>query len=238
MKGFRLFVFLLFLCCGGFWPIKTDAQSYTMQTDTINTCSGTFYDSGGGAGEYSNGEYYVLTICPDNNGQIQLDFSSFDVEDNYDVLCAYDGMSTSAPSLGCYDNGTPLDGDTVTATSSNSSGCVTFEFDSDGSITMNGWEAAISCTYPCQDVEAVLGSSSPSPSGPNGEIQICPGTSVSFNGDANYPQNDSIYHQENSTSTFNWAFGDGDSATGQSVSHTYSSPGIYDVDLTVIDSNG
>ncbi|MFB6258497.1 MAG: PKD domain-containing protein [Flavobacteriales bacterium] len=212
-------------------------QSYTISNDTVYTCSGDFYDSGGNSNTYSNNENYVFTICPSNSANIQLDFTSFDVEDNYDVLCVYDGMSTSAPSLGCYDNGTPLSG-LVEATSSNSSGCLTFEFTSDGSVTMNGWEAAINCVYPCQDVEAVLSSSNPSPTGPNGEIEVCPGTTVDFNGDANYPQNDSIYHQANSTSTFIWQFGDGTSDTAQNVSHTYNTPGIYRVDLTVIDSNG
>ncbi|MEM9983688.1 MAG: PKD domain-containing protein, partial [Bacteroidota bacterium] len=35
-----------------------------------------------------------------------------------------------------------------------------------------------------------------------------------------------------------WDFGDGNSANGASISHTYNNPGSYDVTLTVIDGNG
>ncbi|MEI6765952.1 MAG: PKD domain-containing protein [Bacteroidota bacterium] len=38
--------------------------------------------------------------------------------------------------------------------------------------------------------------------------------------------------------TWNWTFGDGGSSTQQNPSHTYSSPGFYDVQLIVSNSNG
>lgn len=40
------------------------------------------------------------------------------------------------------------------------------------------------------------------------------------------------------TLTYDWDFGDGNTASGQMVSHIYTSPGSYDVILTVSDGNG
>lgn len=52
---------------------------------------------------------------------------------------------------------------------------------------------------------------------------------VSFDGSQSYdPDNDPI--------SYSWNFGDGSSSTGQTVSHTYSSAGIYEAVLTVTDN--
>lgn len=213
-------------------------QSYNMTNGSVNTCSGTFFDSGGGAGDYSNNESFTYTICPSNSSLIEVDFSFFDVEASFDQLCVYDGDNTGAPQIGCFDNSNGLSGTVLQASSSTPTGCLTFEFTSDGSVTNGGWEASVNCTYTCQTVEAVLNSTTPSGTGPNGEVEVCKGDVVAFDGDANYPNNDSLYHQSDSTSTFIWDFGDGTLDTGQNVSHAYSTPGIYDPKLNVIDSNG
>lgn len=39
-------------------------------------------------------------------------------------------------------------------------------------------------------------------------------------------------------SSFDWSFGDGTQASGQQVDHTFADPGIYDVQLTVVDDDG
>ncbi|HPB25961.1 MAG TPA: PKD domain-containing protein [Bacteroidales bacterium] len=211
------------------------AQSYNMSNSTVTTCSGTFYDSGG-TGNYSSSQDLTYTICPSSPGsKVRLNFTAFNVEANYDYLTIYDGPNTGSPTLGTYDNDTPLSG-IVQATNGNASGCLTFVFHSDGSVEYSGWVATISCTQPCQTVQAVLASSTPAVSGQY--INICQGQTVLFNGSANYPQNGTSYTQSNATSTFAWNFGDGTTATGQSVSHTYNNGGGYQVGLVVTDVNG
>ncbi len=105
---------------------------------TINTCSGTFYDSGANGSNYSNYENTTVTFCSDDGSNIEVDFTSFDLENGYDYMYIYDGASTSATYLGAYSRSSP---GTITASGS----CLTFRFDSDFSVTRSGWEATISC---------------------------------------------------------------------------------------------
>lgn len=116
---------------------------------TTNTCATTFFDSGGTSSSYGNNEYRVHTICPDVSGSfIQVDFTSFDVESGYDFLYVYEGTSTGGTLIGQYHNGNiPT---TITAT--DSTGCLTFLFDSDGSVVDPGWEADISCYSPAPTI--------------------------------------------------------------------------------------
>lgn len=129
-------------------------------------CGGNFYDTGGASDTYSNDEDYTITICPDSAGDgVTVTFNDFEVEgrglDNcWDWLYIYDGSDTSATeitpeSLGlgagtsgfCWqavsDGTADLTGQSITAT--NSGGCLTFRFTSDGSGTYRGWDATVSC---------------------------------------------------------------------------------------------
>ncbi len=232
MRLYRTLLFLLLsgLVSNGF------AQTYTMTNGTVNTCSGTFYDSGGNFGNYNSGEDLTFTICPSGSGQIAVTFTVFDVEAGWDQLVVYDGANTAAPTLGAYDNGTGSPG-TVQATTSNASGCLTFHFTSDGSVQYGGWSANITCTNPCQTVQAVLNSTSPAV-GPGGAVQICQGDNVNFQGSGSYPDNGTYYVQSDGTSTFLWDFGDGTTGTGQNVNHSYPNSGVYLATLTVTDVQG
>lgn len=115
-------------------------NTHNLGSGNWNTCTGTIYDSGGSGGDYSISESIVETYCSDAGNCIEVFFSSFSTESGYDDLTIYDGPNTSSTAIGTYD-GTSLAGQTITS----SSGCLTFEFNSDGSVTYPGWEASISC---------------------------------------------------------------------------------------------
>ena len=57
------------------------------------------------------------------------------------------------------------------------------------------------------------------------------GQAVQFNGSASSDPGGFI-------ESYNWSFGDGNSGTGQTLNHTYASPGVYAVTLTVTDNCG
>src|SRR5690606_20361241 len=112
----------------------TFSQDVIMQNATINTCSGTFYDSGGAGGNYGSNEAFIITICPENPGQrIQLDFTTFSTQLNQDIMTIYDGDSTAANAFGQFSGGAGFSPGLVSATPNNTSGCITIEFTSNAS---------------------------------------------------------------------------------------------------------
>ncbi|MFN8155479.1 MAG: gliding motility-associated C-terminal domain-containing protein [Bacteroidia bacterium] len=126
--------FLLFLTGIGY------AQNYNMSSGTINSCTGNFYDSGGGAGNYANSENSTMTICSGVAGQcVRLVFTSFDLETGFDFLSIYDGPTTGSPLIGTFT------GNTGPGLITSSSGCLTIRFTSDAVFTYTGWSAQISC---------------------------------------------------------------------------------------------
>jgi len=200
-----------------------------MTNGSSSTCSGTFYDSGGAFSDYSNSETYVYTICPDVAGNtIQVDFTSFDIENNFDFLEIFDGNSTAAPSLGTY-TGTTSPG-TVSATPSNASGCVTFQFTSDGSVTYPGWVANITCNTSCQTINSNLVSTTPAADA-DGIIRLCQGESVSVTGNG-------TFSDTGAGATYEWNMGDGTTINGTSATHTYSDSGTYYANLVITDTDG
>jgi gliding motility-associated-like protein len=140
MKKILLLLALLFSCAVG-------AQVYPMQNGSFSTCSGTFYDSGGAAGNYGANEVYQITFCPSTPGSyVQLNFSVFDIEgEPFDYMTIYEGTGTAGAVIGTYGLVSPMDCSSVIA-SSHPSGCITVRFVSDGSFQYGGWAATISCT--------------------------------------------------------------------------------------------
>ncbi|PHS03348.1 MAG: hypothetical protein COA88_15915, partial [Kordia sp.] len=122
---------------------------YLMQTATINTCTGQFADSGY-FGNYSDNENSTITFCPDTPGQaMQLDFSSF-ATDSEDYMVVYDGNVVDYNTVIATYNGFSVTMPfTITATTNNTSGCLTITFNSNNNaFTGSGWLADISCVTP------------------------------------------------------------------------------------------
>ncbi|MCX8112200.1 MAG: hypothetical protein N3E49_03245 [Bacteroidia bacterium] len=124
----------------------------------IHTCSGNYYDNGGPGSNYANSVNWIYwTFCPNADGVcLRVQFTSFDVESGgffcgctsspccYDVLRIQNGPAQNGPILwqGCGTSNPPMQ------TSTDASGCLTFRFCSDGSVTRPGWSATLSCV-PC-----------------------------------------------------------------------------------------
>ncbi|MCU4188428.1 PKD domain-containing protein, partial [Flavobacterium sp. HXWNR29] len=218
MKKYILLFFVLF-------SLGLSAQTYNMSNAPVNTCTGTFLDSGG-TGNYSNSQNFTKTFCPSTPGSIiRFVFTQFNLENNADFLYVYDGNSTTAPLLQTY-TGTDLPL-TLQPTAANTSGCLTFVFTSDTVNTASGWSANISCVTPCQTIIASLASSTPAPAA-DGIIKICAGQSITFNGAA-------TFSTSGTGATYTWNFDDGSTAVGQSVTHTFPTAGVYRVNVVVRD---
>ena len=168
-----------------------------------------------------------------------LRFLGFILGDDNDELCFFDGEDTNAPMLSCASDFFPNTPFIVQATAANSSGCLTVTFNSDGANQAAGWSASISCVASCQQIEAILVSTDP-PVEPvdTGWIDVCPRQTITFEAMGNYPQNGTIYEHSDSTSNFEWDFGDGAIAYGLIVNHQYAEPGGYMVQLKIIDQQG
>ncbi|MDC1492626.1 PKD domain-containing protein, partial [Flavobacteriaceae bacterium] len=194
---------------------------------TVNTCSGTLFDSGGGNGNYSSNENYSITICPDSPGQnIELDFTSFSTQLNADILTIYDGPDNTGTGTTYSGNATQSPG-FITAT--NSSGCITVEFFSNASANTTGFAANISCYEPCQEINGSIDSVSPEPN-VDGQVTVCPGDEVIFTASGEFSNS-------SEGATFTWEFGDGTSAEGITVTKVYDQSGIFSAGLVITDTN-
>ena len=209
------------------------SQTYNMANRNDTTCSGTFYDNGG-LGLYGNNQNLTQTFCPGLPGSvIKVTFTTFQTQAGTDNLFVYDGPTTASPLIGAYNGNGTLNGVSFKSTS----GCLTFNFISNGTTNLNGWAAAVSCVYACQSYIVKPDSTFPVADTSN-EIKICVGTPVAMYGNANYPNSGNYYNQMNSTSTFVWKTGDGFTIPGQNVTHTFNTPGIFDISLVVTDTIG
>lgn len=234
MKQYLLLSLLLCAGLSAAWAQVYEIDAFNGQT--VNNCSGKFYDSGGQFGFYQNNENFTVTFCPSNpNTSIRIDFVQFNLGTG-DQLCVYDGTNTSAPAFGCFSNVTPATA--AQASSTNSTGCLTFTFTSDGNNSGSGWDANISCVLPCQTVLSELRSSNPAAVPTvNGYIDVCSGQTVQLFGGGQYPQNNANYFQQDATSTFEWVI-EGQTFPGQNINHRFNTPGGYVIQLNVTDSLG
>ncbi|MCA1761869.1 MAG: gliding motility-associated C-terminal domain-containing protein [Flavobacteriales bacterium] len=220
------------------------AQNIVIEDGTITTCSGTFVDDGNEGGEggpYINGNDYTFTICPDSPGDvITIEFVAFSLytspnPNNSDYLYIYDGDDDTAASLGSY-TGDALQGLPVTGTVNNTSGCLTFVFQSNpNGSQFPGWEGIIDCTTPCATPTAASEIIDPEPQGPEQSIGVCLDAPITF------ADNGSFAEDGFNLEYWVWNFGDGTIDTLESaedVTHSFNEPGEYIVNLSVVDNNG
>jgi len=204
---------------------------------TSNTCSGTFYDSGGSTGNYGNIETITHTICPDvPGGQIQLDFISFNLEANADFITIYNGPDTTYDVIGTFSATSPgLVTAALTSPQPNPNGCLTIAQSTDLANTFAGWEATISCFQPCQNITANLDSTLPLQD-PDDIVRICQGDQITFNGS-------SVFSVDGTGASYELFMGDGMSLTGPiindvfSADYIFNNEGIYEVSLVIYDAN-
>lgn len=208
------------------------ADAYPIsQGGTVSTCSGALLDSGGqGGGGYGNNEHFIITICPGvPDSAISLSFVIFNLSAAgsipTDNLSIYDGPDTTAPLIGTW-SGTNSP-DIVSASFTNTSGCLTVEFFSNEMGT-GVFAASIFCTHPCEPPTASAVMSEPSPA------LICQGEELFFDGSSSSGAGGFNIVQ------YVWDFGDGsqDSTSGPYTSHVFPDPPAqHVVHLMVKDDN-
>ncbi len=84
---------------------------------------------------YADDERKIWVIRGPEEKIIQLDFSSFDLEPNYDFLWVYDGADVYAPKISRWNTSSP-------GKVQSSSNVMCVEFRSDCATTSSGWEAS------------------------------------------------------------------------------------------------
>lgn len=222
MKRIILSVLTMF-----FVTFMLQAQEFTMNDSNFTTCSGSFTDSGGLTGTYTNGEDSVITFCsPFATDDMQITFNSFALASG-DLLFVYDGDSTTAPLTGVFlGNNSP---GIVLSSAANTSGCLTFRFRSDSTNVAAGWEATIACIDNCQTITSSV-VSVPAPDA-DGIIRVCQGETVSYTGSANFSV-------DGTGATYEFLLSDGTLVAGTTASQTYAAPGIYRVDFIATDPTG
>lgn len=207
--------------------LQVQAQQFPISGGNISTCAGVLEDSGGPTGPYANNENFTVIICPNVPGDgISLNWLIFTLsgaQPNPDRIRLWDGDGTDAPYLGEY-FGNDLQGLVVSATTFNTSGCLTVQFISNGTGTGN-FAAGISCFTPCDRPEAIAVMSEAVPA------MICVGEEISFDGSA------STAAPGFSIVSYTWNFDDGSTATGPSATHSFAEPGEYVVQLNLLDDN-
>ena len=108
---------------------------------TIST-TGNFYDTGGNTGTYQDDERELWLFQPTGATNVTLDFTVFDIEQDWDFLFIYDGDNINAPLVGSYT------GTTIPSSVTSSGNSLLVEFRSDCATMSPGWEAIVTATIP------------------------------------------------------------------------------------------
>ena len=142
------------LCSTSDISIWSDPKSETtLQTPPI--CGGIFTDNGGANSNYLNSSDVTTTICAGPNQILNITFTSFQTEANWDGLYVFDGNSINATQISSANPPNNVPGGLAGAFWGNTipgpfeasapGGCLTFRFRSDGSVNNPGWVANVTC---------------------------------------------------------------------------------------------
>ena len=115
---------------------------------------------------YGNDERKIWVIRGPEESKIQLDFSSFNLESDFDFLWVYDGDNVYAPKIGRWNTHSP-----GTVQSSGNVMCV--EFRSDCATTASGWEASWKALVPSVPIPEVEAPKGLYPNPTDGKFTIC-----------------------------------------------------------------
>ena len=115
---------------------------------------------------YGDDERKIWVIRGPEESTIQLNFSSFSLETDFDFLWIYDGDNVFAPKIGRWNTQSP-----GTVRSSGNVMCV--EFRSDCATTDSGWEASWQALVPSVPIPEVEVSNGLYPNPTNGKFTIC-----------------------------------------------------------------
>lgn len=221
LSTLRSGVLLLFVLLS---PFMAHAQPPTVLVSNGGTeqlCNAEFFDSGYDE-DYGPNETHIITFCPGIPGaNTQVAIITFDLGPG-DQLIIYDGPDTGSPIVQTGSQANSLAGLAVFA----STGCLTFQFITDGAGQAPGWQALILCDQPCDEPTAAIAPLAESP------LRICIGESVDFDGSGSSPA------PGQTLNNYAWDLGNGSTATGPTASATYTAPGEYTATLTVTDDIG
>lgn len=115
---------------------------------------------------YGNDERKIWVIRGPEESTIQLDFSSFSLEADFDFLWVYDGDNVYAPKIGRWNTHSP-----GMVQSSGNVMCV--EFRSDCATTASGWEASWKALVPSVPIPEVEAPKGLYPNPTDGKFTIC-----------------------------------------------------------------
>lgn len=222
----------------------TDGGSVEIPCDVPNT----FLDGYNGA--YSNGLDQTFTVCvtPGTGLTVSFSFSAeeggyFDIDPS-DTLFIYNGSDINAPLLTALNNtNAPFGAATGNTTLVNESGCITFQFVTDGSGTGQGFQGVINCNYSCQPIDPwFITVPDIVPNDSSGAINICLGDTVVLNAAIGFPMSAANggagYNQTISNSTIEWFIFGEPTQTGNSVTFIPDQRAGYFVDILVTDTLG
>jgi Zn-dependent metalloprotease len=177
------------------------------QVTSTTAATGTFHDTGGANGNYSNNETCTLLIAPPCAASVTVTFHAFNTESNWDFLRFYDGPNEAAPSLGQFS------GSTIPASFTTSGGHLFVKWTSDQSVNRSGFEV---------EWTSQTGSEEPI-------------TAIASADDLTPAFGQAVQFSDNSLETpsaWTWDLGDGTTSAEQNPMHVYLTSGPKTVVLT------